>query len=53
MENPRELIGILQAISIIAKNLAEKLMRIDKEIKDYESSRVASTRNKTRWKGKR
>lgn len=37
MENSKELIGILQAISIVAKNLAEKLMRIDREIKEYES----------------
>lgn len=37
MDNPKELIGVLQAISIVAKNLAEKLMRIDKEIEEYES----------------
>jgi len=37
MENPKELIGVLQAISIIAKNLAEKLMKIEKEVKEYES----------------
>jgi len=37
MENPKELIGILQAISIVADNLAVKLMRIDKEVKEYEN----------------
>lgn len=35
MENSQELIGVLQAISVVAKKLAEKLMRIDREIKDY------------------
>lgn len=30
MENSQELIGILQAISIVAKSLAVKLMKIDR-----------------------
>ena len=38
MNNPKELIGVLQAISIAANNLAEKLIRIEKEIAAYESS---------------
>lgn len=38
MDNPKELIGVLQAISIVAKNLAEKLMRIEKEVEEYESN---------------
>lgn len=53
MENSKELIGILQAISIVAKNLAEKLMRIDKEIKEYESSRAAASGRTAKWKGRR
>ena len=32
MENSQELIGVLQAISIVAKSLAVKLMKIDREI---------------------
>ena len=32
MEKSQELIGILQAISIVAKNLAAKLMQIEKEV---------------------
>lgn len=38
MENSQELIGILQAISIVAKSLAVKLMKIDREIRAYESA---------------
>lgn len=48
MDNPKELIGVLQAISIVAKNLAEKLMRIEKEVEEYESSQSrasVSTKN--------
>lgn len=52
MENSRELIGILQAISIVAKSLAEKLMRIDREIKKYESSRAGMPGKRKKWKGK-
>ena len=32
MEKSQELIGILQAISIVAKSLAAKLMQIEKEV---------------------
>ncbi len=39
MENSKELIGVLQAISIVANKLAEKLMRIDREMKEHESGR--------------
>lgn len=52
MENSKELIGVLQAISIVAKNLAEKLMRIEKEIKDYESSRAGMPGKRMKWKGR-
>lgn len=38
MENSQELIGILQAISIVAKSLAVKLMKIDREVRAYESA---------------
>lgn len=51
MENSKELIGILQAISIVAKNLAEKLMRIDCEIKEYESGRAGMPGKRKKWKG--
>lgn len=53
MENSQELIGVLQAISIVAKKLAEKLMRIDREIKDYEAARTGtedSRKSKKGWK---
>lgn len=33
MENAQELIGILQAISIVAKSLAVKLIRIEQQVK--------------------
>lgn len=52
MENSKELIGILQAISIVAKNLAEKLMRIDRDIKEYESSKAGMCGKRKTWKGK-
>lgn len=52
MENSRELIGILQAISIVARNLAEKLMRIDREIKAYESSQAEMTGKRMKRKGR-
>lgn len=53
MENSQELIGVLQAISVVAKKLAEKLMRIDREIKDYEVARTEtkdSGKLKKGWK---
>lgn len=53
MENSKELIGILQAISIVAKSLAEKLMRIDREIKEYESDRAAASGKASKRKGRR
>ena len=46
MENSQELIGVLQAISVVAKKLAEKLMRIDREIKDYEAARTETADNR-------
>lgn len=53
MENSRELVGILQAISIIAKNLAEKLMRIECEIREYESGKDKMSGGVRKRKGKR
>lgn len=53
MENSKELIGILQAISIVAKNLAEKLMRIDCEIREYESGKDKMSGGIRKQKGKR
>lgn len=53
MENSKELIGILHAISIVAKGLAEKLMRIDREIKDYENTRTGMGSYRNRKKGKK
>ena len=37
MQNAAELIGILQAISIVAKSLAVKLMQIEKDVEDMET----------------
>lgn len=37
MQNTTELIGILQAISIVAKSLALKLIQIEKDVAAYES----------------
>lgn len=51
MENAQELIGILQAISIVAKSLAAKLMRIEQQIRDYEAAGQAGAGRKN-WKGK-
>lgn len=53
MENSKELIGILQAISIVAKNLAEKLMRIDREMKEYESGQAAMYGKAGRQRGRK
>lgn len=36
MGKSQELIGILQAISIVAKSLAAKLMQIEKEVEAYD-----------------
>ena len=52
-ENTQELIGILQAISIVAKSLAVKLMQIEKSVQTYEAgtSAVAGRRKaKKGWK---
>jgi hypothetical protein len=43
MNNHKELIGVLQAISIVAKNLAEKLMWIEKEVEEYEASQLRAS----------
>ena len=43
MEKSQELIGILQAISIVAKSLAAKLMQIEKEVEAYEAAKVRMT----------
>ena len=51
MENTQELIGILQAISIVAKSLAAKLMRIEQQVRDYEAAGQAGAGRKN-WKGK-
>ena len=52
MENSQELIGILQAISIVAKSLAVKLMKIDREIREYESARAGTWGRRKMKKGK-
>ena len=52
MENSQELIGILQAISIVAKSLAVKLMKIDREIRAYESAREGTWCRRKMKKGK-
>ncbi len=52
LQNAAELIGILQAISIVAKSLAIKLMQIEKEVQAYESGMAAAagSRRKKGWK---
>lgn len=53
MQNMTELIGILQAISIVAKSLALKLMQIEKDVAVYESGvTIAAGKRKTKkgWK---
>ncbi len=42
MEKSQELIGILQAISIVAKSLTAKLMQIEKEVEAYEAAKAAA-----------
>ena len=51
MEKLQELIGILQAISIVAKSLAAKLMQIEKEVEAYEAAKAAHDRKmKKGWR---
>ena len=51
MENAQELSGILQAISIVAKSLAVKLIRIEQQVRAYEATGQESSGRKM-WKGK-
>ena len=46
MEKSQELIGILQAISIVAKSLTAKLMQIEKEVEAYEAAKAAAQERK-------
>ena len=50
-ENTQELIGILQAISIVAKSLAVKLMQIEKSVQAYESGAAAVAGGRKAKKG--
>ena len=51
MEKSQELIGILQAISIVAKSLAAKLVQIEKEVEAYETAKAAHDRKmKKGWR---
>ena len=51
MEKSQELIGILQAISIVAKSLAAKLMKIDKQVDPYQAAKAAHDRKmKKGWR---
>ena len=51
MEKSQELIGILQAISIVAKSLAAKLMQIEKEVEAYAAAKAAHDRKmKKGWR---
>jgi len=52
MQNAAELIGILQAISIVAKSLAVKLIQIEKDVQAYEAGAAAAGRRKVKkgWK---
>ena len=42
-----ELIGILQAISVVAKNLAHRLMRLEEEVKKREEKAETNLRGKS------
>ena len=48
MEKSQELIGILQAISIVAKSLAAKLVQIEKEVEAYEAAKAAAQERKAK-----
>ncbi len=48
MQNAAELIGILQAISVVAKSLAMKLMQIEKDVEAFESGRAAAAGGRSR-----
>ncbi|EOS32835.1 hypothetical protein C804_02459 [Lachnospiraceae bacterium A4] len=51
MEKSQELIGILQAISIVAKSLAAKLVQIEKEVEAYEAAKATHDRKmKKGWR---
>ena len=50
-ENTQELIGILQAISIVAKSLAVKLMQIEKSVQTYEAGTAAVAGRRKAKKG--
>ena len=51
MEKSQELIGILQAISIVAKSLAAKLIQIEKEVEAYGAAKAAHDRKmKKGWR---
>jgi len=52
LQNAAELIGILQAISVVAKSLAMKLMQIEKEVQAYESGMETAVggQRKKGWK---
>lgn len=51
MEQSQELIGILQAISIVAKSLAARLMQIEKEVEAYEAAKAAHDRKRKKgWR---
>lgn len=52
LQNAAELICILQAISVVAKNLAMKLMQVEKDVEAYESgmAAVAGGRSRKGWK---
>lgn len=51
MQNAAELIGILQAISIVAKSLAVKLMQIEKDMQVYEAGTAAVAGRRKAKKG--
>lgn len=51
MQNAAELIGILQAISIVAKSLAVKLMQIEKDMQAYETGTAAVAGRRKAKKG--
>lgn len=45
MQERTELIGILQSISIVAKRLAERLVKIEEDVKGHEAVAAGNATN--------
>lgn len=45
-----ELVGVLQAISIVAKNLSQRLVKIEEEVNRREESLSTNSASRKYWK---